>query len=64
MLKNDILASNVIYICTEHNKQEIENYFQVLDTIFSVISACENDKLSIESLLESPVCHSGFKRLN
>ena len=64
MLKNNILASNVIYVCTEHGQQEIDNYFQVLELIFKVISICENDDLSIDDLLEGPVCHSGFKRLN
>jgi len=64
MLKNNILASNVIYVCTEHGQVEIDNYFQVLDSIFKVISVCENSDLSIDSLLEGPVCHSGFKRLN
>lgn len=64
MLKNNILASNVIYICTEHGQQEIDNYFQVLDPIFKTISVCENSDLSIDSLLDGPVCHGGFKRLN
>ena len=64
MLKNNILASNVIYVCTEHGKQEIDNYFQILDPIMKTISACENDDVLIDSLLNSPVCHSGFKRLN
>ena len=64
MLKNDILASNVIYVCTEHGIQEIDNYFQILDPIFKVIAACENGDLSVDSLLDGPVCHGGFTRLN
>jgi glutamate-1-semialdehyde 2,1-aminomutase len=64
MLKNNILASNVIYVCTEHGKTEIDNYFQILDLIFETVSNCENDSLSIDSLLDGPVCHGGFKRLN
>jgi glutamate-1-semialdehyde 2,1-aminomutase len=64
MLKNNILASNVIYVCTEHGKQEIENYFQVLESVFQIISSCENDEFPIDSLLEGPDCHTGFKRLN
>ena len=64
MLKNNILASNVIYVCTEHGIQEIDNYFQILDPIFKVIAACENGDLSVDSLLDGPVCHSGFTRLN
>ena len=64
MLKNNILASNVIYVCTEHRQQEVDIYFQVLEPIFKVISACHNSDLSIDSLLDGPVCHGGFKRLN
>jgi len=64
MLKNNILASNVIYVCTEHGQQEIDNYFEVLESILTVISACESNDILIDSLLDGPVCHSGFKRLN
>ena len=64
MLKNNILASNVIYVCTEHGIQEIDNYFQILDPIFKVIADCENGDLSVDSLLDGPVCHGGFTRLN
>ena len=64
MLKNNILASNVIYVCTEHGEMEIDNYFQILNSIFETISVCENDDLSIDLLLDGPVCHGGFKRLN
>jgi len=64
MLKNNILASNLIYVCTEHGQQEIDNYFQVLDSIFKIIASCENDHMAIDLFLDGPVCHSGFKRLN
>jgi len=64
MLKESILASNVIYVCTEHHPNEIQIYFQILDPIMKTISACENDDMKIDSLLEGPVCHSGFQRLN
>jgi glutamate-1-semialdehyde aminotransferase len=64
MLKNNILASNLIYVCTEHGQQEIDNYFQVLDSIFKIIASCENDQMAVDLLLDGPVCHGGFKRLN
>ena len=64
MLKNNILASNVIYVCTEHGQQEIDNYFQILDSIFKTIASCENNCAVIDLLLDGPICHSGFKRLN
>jgi len=64
MLKNNILASNVIYVCTEHRKQEIDHYFQVLESIFKVIADCESDDKQIDPLLDGPICQTGFKRLN
>jgi glutamate-1-semialdehyde 2,1-aminomutase len=35
-----------------------------LDPIFNTIGACENSDLSIDSLLDGPISHGGFKRLN
>jgi len=64
MLKNGILASNVVYVCTEHNKKEVDLYFQVLEPIFNILSLCHNSDMKIDSLLEGPICHIGFKRLN
>ncbi len=63
MLKEGILASNVVYVCTEHNQKVVDNYFQILEPIIKTITSCE-DGLSIDSLLEGPICHGGFQRLN
>ena len=63
MLKSNILASNVIYISTEHQNKHFDLYFNNLEKIFSKISECENG-LKIEKLLEGPVCHATFQRLN
>jgi glutamate-1-semialdehyde 2,1-aminomutase len=63
MLKKGVLATNVIYVCTEHTKFIVDDYFQALEPIFKIIADCESG-LSIDSLLEGPVCHSGFSRLN
>ena len=63
MLKEGFLAANSVYVCTEHTDQVVDAYFEKLDPIFSVIMECENGK-NIDSLLEGPVCHAGFKRLN
>jgi glutamate-1-semialdehyde 2,1-aminomutase len=64
MLKKGFLASTNFYACTEHTADKFELYFNALDEVYSVISNCENGDLNIEALLEGPVCHSGFKRLN
>jgi len=63
MLKKSYLATNCVYACTEHKKELIDGYFAALDPIFTTIKQCE-DGLDVNFLLEGPLCHSGFKRLN
>ena len=63
MLKQGFLAANSIYVCIDHTSEIIDEYFDKLDPLFAMIRECE-DGLDIESKLEGPVSHSGFKRLN
>ena len=63
MLKKGYLAANSIYACVAHTQELIDNYFLELDPIFAVIKKCEQG-LDVYSVLESPECHSSFKRLN
>ncbi len=63
MLKKGYLAGNSIYVCIEHSPEIINGYFDALDPIFALIKECENGR-DINELLEGPICHSGFKRLN
>lgn len=64
MLKKGFLASTNFYACTEHTDNHIEDYFDALDGVYKTISECEKGNQTIHDLLEGPVCHSGFKRLN
>ncbi len=64
MLKKGFLASTNFYACTEHHDTFFSSYFDALDGIYKTISECQNGNKDIDSLLEGPVCHSGFKRLN
>lgn len=64
MLKKGFLASTIFYACTEHTDEHLSNYFNELDEIYKTIEKCESEILDINSLLDGPVCHSGFKRLN
>ncbi len=64
MLKKGFLASTNFYACTEHTDDKFKSYFNELNEVFIVIAKCEKGDLNIDSLLEGPVCHSGFKRLN
>ena len=64
MLKKGFLASTNFYACTKHNDTHLEMYFDALNDIYNTIYKCESEALNIYELLEGPVCHSGFKRLN
>ncbi|SDJ32858.1 glutamate-1-semialdehyde 2,1-aminomutase [Pedobacter sp. ok626] len=64
MLKKGFLASTSFYASTAHTDDKFEAYFNALDDVYRVISKCEKGELIIENLLEGPICHSGFKRLN
>ena len=63
MLKKGYLASNLIFVSTQHSSNIIDEYFGHLEEIFKLIRECEDGR-DIGSLLNGPVCHSGFKRLN
>jgi glutamate-1-semialdehyde aminotransferase len=64
MLKKGFLASTNFYACTAHTDDKIAAYFDALDDVYHTISQCEKGNKIISELLEGPVCHSGFKRLN
>jgi glutamate-1-semialdehyde 2,1-aminomutase len=63
MLKKGFLAGTIIFVCTEHTSDLVGQYFEALDPIFALIKECESGR-SIDGLLDGPVCHAGFKRLN
>ena len=63
MLKKGYLAGSSIYVCLEHSDEIINSYFDAIDPIFNLISECENGR-DIKKLLEGPICHSSFERLN
>ena len=64
MLKKGFLASTSFYSSISHSDTHIENYTNALDDIFLIISKCEKGSLNVDDLLEGPICHDGFKRLN
>ena len=63
MLKKNLLASNLLFVSTEHSEAIIDNYFSELDKVFGIIKKCEDGE-RIDELLDGPTCHAGFKRLN
>ena len=64
MLKKRFLAATSIYISIAHTAVVLNPYFDELDKLFKIVGQCERGERSIDLLLEGPVCHSGFKRLN
>jgi glutamate-1-semialdehyde 2,1-aminomutase len=63
MLSRGYLASNSVYVSTEHKQNVLDGYFNALEPQFALIKECEDGRDPNE-LLNGPVCHSGFKRLN
>ncbi|OYU31454.1 MAG: glutamate-1-semialdehyde aminotransferase [Comamonadaceae bacterium PBBC2] len=63
MLAQGYLASNSVYVSTEHTNDVVDGYFAALDPLFATIKECEEGR-DVMSLLKGPVCHGGFKRLN
>jgi len=63
MLKKGYLASTICFMCLPHTTEVIESYLKELDGVFEMIGDCERGR-PVEELLEGPVCHSGFRRLN
>ena len=63
LLKKGYLASNTVYVCTEHKPSILDGYFNELESVIKLISECENGR-DVQDFLEGPICYSGFTRLN
>jgi glutamate-1-semialdehyde 2,1-aminomutase len=64
MIKKGYLAATSIYVSIAHTNNVLDGYFGELEKVFCKIKSCESGQADINSLLEGPICHSGFKRLN
>ena len=64
MLKKGYLASNLVYLSTAHSEAIINNYFDILDEGFKIISKVEKDNEDPTFLLEGRQANIGFARLN
>tara|TARA_B110000027_G_C16120295_1_gene302470 strand:+ start:2326 stop:3633 length:1308 start_codon:yes stop_codon:yes gene_type:complete len=64
MLKKGFLASTNFYASTAHNDDNLDLYFNALESVYKLISSCERGEFQINNLLNGPICHGGFKRLN
>lgn len=63
LLSKGYLAGTSTYICTEHTEEIVAGYLEALDPVFGLISQCEQGR-NVQEFLKTPVCHSGFRRLN
>ncbi len=63
MMKRGFLASNIIYVTRAHTPRVVNSYVNALgDVLMEIAGAVKQG--TARQLLEGPVCHSGFARLN
>ncbi len=64
MLKKGFLASTIFYAATTHKDEYFDLYFNALNDVYFDISSVEKGLINIDEMLDGPVCHTGFQRLN
>lgn len=64
MLKRGFLAPPAFYACLAHTPDVLDQTFAALDEVLGIVAKCQNGDQLLEALLEGPVCHTGFNRLN
>ena len=63
-LKKKILAANTVFVCINHDDVILKKYFRELEKIFFKISEYKKKNKKVRTLINSPVCKTGFFRLN
>ncbi len=63
MLKRGVLASAGIYVSFAFKEEHIKEFFKAVDEVFSILNKAITEN-KVEQLLEGPIAHSGFQRLN
>ena len=58
-----MLASNIIYVSTLHDRKRLKNYFYELNEVFKKIKKYEDSK-SLKKILKNKIVDSHFSRLN
>ena len=62
MLKKNILATNMIYVCLDHAKEDLDEYFYYLESLFIDLKDFEEGK-NIDDYLDGPQSHTSFERV-
>lgn len=63
MLSKGYLVGNSVYLSIEHTPSIISDFLSELDSSFALVKSSV-DRGDINSLLQGPIAHSTFKRLN
>lgn len=63
MLAKGFLVGNSVFVCIDHTEEVLNEFFLTLDPVFGLVKSCQEGR-DIKTLLKSPVCHTGFARLN
>lgn len=63
MLKKGYLATNTVYVCTEHSEKIINNYIKYLEPILVMINRCKNSS-DLKKMIDGLPCKPGFQRVN
>ena len=63
MLKKGILAGGRFYTNYSHTKENVELYIKETKEAFGLIKRAQQDQV-LTKLLEGPIAHNGFQRLN
>ena len=64
MLKRGFLASNIFFASLAHDMKIVDEYFEAANDVFLVIKKCIDGDIDINEIIDGPICHDGFKRLN
>ena len=63
-LKRNYLASNLLFVSTEHTKLDLSEYFEILKKIFETISLRESGVIKEKLIPDNELCGETFRRLN
>lgn len=62
MLKRGILATTATYVSFAHKEKHVKKFMKAVDEVFGILKKAI-DENKVDTLLEGPVAHGGFKRL-
>ena len=64
MLKEGFLAGPGVYASLAHTDELVDKYLEACGRVFEKVKNARDKSMDITMLLDGPVCHAGFERLN